>query len=176
MSIRNSSGVENIAWDNNENAYICTKNTSGFSIIQFNDLILYNNIKISADIKLGGSSWQNNGILGFADKDDPTGYCFGGFVQGQKYYRIMECNGNSEIQSTSNTTWSSLSTSDYNHHELIYQDGVVTYKVTTQSNSSKTLTMQLIGSNYIGGIIGLFIESTGTTNCYIKNIKVEPNI
>ena len=132
-SIQNTSGKVNIAWNSTEQAYAITNNTtSGRALLQFGDTLLQNNVRISADIKLGGTSYKQNGMLAFIDKDSRTTYSVAGWVQGQKYYRLTEFNGTSELQTTPNSTWSSLSTSDYNHHELVYSNGVVTYTITKQ--------------------------------------------
>lgn len=174
QQLRNSSGTATLVYNSSERAYACNKTTSGYALLQFGDCTLHNNMKISADIKLGSSSWMKNGMLGFADATNPkTAYGFSGFAQGETYYRIMEWNGNSDVQTTSNSKWSSLSLTDYNHHELVYQDGVVTYTITNPSNVSKTLTLTLVGTNYIGGKVGLFVECNTSPNCYIKNIKAE---
>lgn len=174
-AIQGTSGKVNIAWNSTEQAYVITNNTSsGRALLQFGNTVMQNNIKISADIKLGGSSYKQNGMLAFIDKDSQSTYSVAGWVQGQKYYRLTEFNGTSELQTTPNSTWSSLSTSDYNHHEMTIQNGVVTYTVTTQSNATKTVSLTLQKSNYIGGKLGLFIEVfSSATHCYIKNIKVE---
>ena len=171
--IQGTSGKVNITFDNN--AYKITNNTSsGRALLQFGNTVMQNNIKISADIKLGGSSYKQNGMLAFTDKDSQSTYSVAGWVQGQKYYRLTEFSGTSELQTTTNSTWSSLSTSDYNHHEMTIQNGVVTYTVTTPSNATKTVSLTLQKSNYIGGKLGLFIEVfSSATHCYIKNIKVE---
>ena len=173
QSIKNSTGVANFTYNSDEQAYVCTRSSSGYALIQFGNTTLHNNIKISADIKIG-SSWTNNGVLGFTDVTNPrTSYNFGGFIQGEKYTRITEWNGNSELQTTSNTKWNDLSLTDYNHHELIYEDNIVTYTVTNPSNVSKSMTLTLGGDNYIGGKIGLWVECNANTLCYIKNIKIE---
>ena len=171
--IQGTSGKVNITFDNN--AYKITNNTSsGRALLQFGNTVMQNNIKISADIKLGGTSYKQNGMLAFIDKDSQSTYSVAGWVQGQKYYRLTEFNGTSELQTTTNSTWSYLSTSDYNHHELVYQNGVVTYTVTTPSSQTKTVSLTLQKSNYIGGKLGLFVEVFGSaTHCYIKNIKAE---
>jgi len=171
-AIQGTSGKVNIAWNSTEQAYAITNNTtSGRALLQFGDTLLQNNVRISADIKLGGSSYKQNGMLAFIDKDSQTTYSVAGWVQGQKYYRLTEFNGKSELQTTSNTQWSSLSTSDYNHHELVYQNGVVTYTVTTPASQTKTVSLTLQKSNYVGGKLGLFIELfSSATHCYIKNI------
>ena len=173
--IQGTNGKVNIAWSSAKQAYAITNNTtSGRALLQFGDTLLQNNVRISADIKLGGVSYNNNGMLAFIDKDSQTTYSVAGWVQGQKYYRLTEFNGTTELQTTPNSTWSSLSTSDYNHHELVYQNGVVTYTVTTPSSQTKTVSLTLQKSNYIGGKLGLFIELfSNTTHCSIKNIKVE---
>ena len=175
-SIQGTTGKVNIAWNSAEQAYAITNNTtSGRALLQFGDTVLQNNVRISADIKLGGASYKQNGMLAFIDKDSQTTYSLAGWVQGQKYVRLTEFNGTSELQTTPNTTWSSLDTSGYNHHELVYQNGVVTYTITTPSNVTKTLTLTLQQNNYIGGKLGLFIELfSSATHCYIKNIIVEP--
>ena len=174
-AIQNTSGKVNIAWNSTEQAYAITNNTtSGRALLQFGDTLLQNNVRISADIKLGGTSYKQNGMLAFIDKDSRTTYSVAGWVQGQKYYRLTEFSGTSELQTTPNSTWSSLSTSDYNHHELVYQNGVVTYTVTTPSSQTKTVSLTLQKSNYVGGKLGLFVELfSSATHCYIKNIKVE---
>ena len=174
-AIQNTSGKVNIAWNSNEQAYAITNNTtSGRALLQFGDTLLQNNVRISADIKLGGSSYKQNGMLAFIDKDSRTTYSVAGWVQGEKYYRLVEFNGTSELQTTSNTKWTNLSTSGYNHHELVYQNGVVTYTITTPSSQSKTVSLTLQKSNYVSGKLGLFIELfSSATHCYIKNIKVE---
>ena len=174
-AIQNTSGKVNIAWNSNEQAYAITNNTtSGRVLLQFGDTLLQNNVRISADIKLGGTSYKNNGMLAFIDKDSQTTYSVAGWVQGEKYYRLVEFNGTTELQTTSNTKWTNLSTSGYNHHELVYQNGVVTYTITTPSSQTKTVSLTLQKSNYIGGKLGLFIELfSSATHCYIKNIKVE---
>lgn len=175
-AIQGTSGKVNIAHNSSESAYVITNNTTrGRALLQFGDTLLQNNIKISADIKLGGTSYKQNGMLAFIDKDSQSTYSLAGWVQGQKYYRLVEFNGTSELQTTSNTTWSNLSTSDYNHHELVYQNGVVTYTVTTPSSQTKTVSLTLQKSNYVSGKLGLFVEVfSSVTHCYIKNIKVEP--
>ena len=172
-SIQNTSGKVNITFENN--AYKITNNTtSGRALLQFGDTVLQNNVRISADIKLGGTSYKQNGMLAFIDKDSRTTYSVAGWVQGQKYYRLTEFSGTSELQTTSNTTWSDLSTSDYNHHELVYQNGEVTYTITTPASQTKTVSLTLQKSNYVGGKLGLFVELfSSATHCYIKNIKVE---
>lgn len=172
--IQNTSGAVNISWDSS-GAYKITNNTSsGRALVQFGNTVLQNNVKISADIKLGGTSYKQNGMLAFIDKDSQTTYSLAGWVQGQKYCRLTEFSGTSELQTTANSTWSSLDTSGYNHHELVYNNGVATYTITTPGNSTKTLTLTLQKSNYIGGKLGLFVEVFGSaTHCYIKNIKVE---
>lgn len=174
-SIQNTSGKVNIAWNSTEQAYAITNNTtSGRALLQFGDTLLQNNVRISADIKLGGTSYKQNGMLAFIDKDSRTTYSVAGWVQGQKYYRLTEFNGTSELQTTPNSTWSSLSTSDYNHHELVYSNGVVTYTITTPASQTKTVSLTLQQSNYVGGKLGLFVELfSSATHCYIKNIKVE---
>jgi len=174
-SIQNTSGKVNIAWNSTEQAYAITNNTtSGRALLQFSNTVMQDNIKISADINLGGASYKQNGMLAFIDKDSQSTYSVAGWVQGQKYYRLTEFNGTSELQTTPNSTWSSLSTSDYNHHELVYQNGVVTYTVTTPSSETKTVSLTLQKSNYVGGKLGLFVELfSSATHCYIKNIKVE---
>ena len=174
-AIQGTSGKVNIAWNSTEQAYAITNNTSsGRALLQFGNTVMQNNIKISADIKLGGSTYKQNGMLAFIDKDSQSTYSVAGWVQGQKYCRLTEFNGTSELQTTTNTTWSSLSTSDYNHHELVYQNGVVTYTITTPSSQTKTLSLTLQKSNYIDGKLGLFVEVfSSATHCYIKNIKVE---
>ena len=174
-AIQGTSGKVNIAWKSNEQAYAITNNTtSGRALLQFGDTLLQNNVRISADIKLGGSSYKQNGMLAFIDKDSRTTYSVAGWVQGEKYYRLVEFNGTSELQTTSNTKWTNLSTSGYNHHELVYQNGVVTYTVTTPASQTKTVSLTLQKSNYIGGKLGLFVELfSSATHCYIKNIKVE---
>lgn len=174
QSIRNGSGKATFSFNSTQQAYACNRSTSGYALMQFGTLVLQNNMKVSADIKLGSTSWQRNGFLGFADKDNPkTAYALGGFVQGEKYYRMLETNVNTEVQTTSNTKWSSVSTSDFNHHELVYQDGVVTYTLTNPSAQTKSLTLTLIGNNYIGGKVGLWVECNTSPNCYIKNIVAE---
>lgn len=175
-AIQGTSGKVNIAHNSSESAYVITNNTtSGRALLQFGDAVLQNNVKISADIKLNGTSYKQNGMLAFIDKDSQSTYSLAGWVQGQKYYRLVEFNGTSELQTTPNTTWSNLSTSDYNHHELVYQNGVVTYTITTPSSQTKTVSLTLQKSNYISGKLGLFIELfSSATHCYIKNIKVEP--
>ena len=172
-SIQNTSGKVNITFENN--AYKITNNTSsGRALLQFGNTVMQNNIKISADIKLGGGTYKQNGMLAFIDKDSRTTYSVAGWVQGQKYYRLTEFSGTSELQTTSNTTWNDLSTSDYNHHELVYQNGVVTYTITTPASQTKTVSLTLQKSNYLQGKLGLFIEVfSSATHCYIKNIKVE---
>ena len=172
-SIQNTSGKVNITFENN--AYKITNNTtSGRALLQFGDTVLQNNIKISADIKLGGTTYKQNGMLAFIDKDSRTTYSVAGWVQGEKYYRLVEFNGTSELQTTTNTKWTDLSTSDYNHHELVYQNGVVTYTITTPASQTKTVSLTLQKSNYVGGKLGLFVELfSSATHCYIKNIKVE---
>lgn len=174
-AIQGTSGKVNIAWKSNEQAYAITNNTtSGRALLQFGDTLLQNNVRISADIKLGGSSYKQNGMLAFIDKDSRTTYSVAGWVQGEKYYRLVEFNGTSELQTTSNTKWTNLSTSGYNHHELVYQNGVVTYTVTTPASQTKTVSLTLQKSNYVSGKLGLFIELfSSATHCYIKNIKVE---
>lgn len=174
-AIQGTSGKVNIAWNSTEQAYAITNNTtSGRALLQFGDTLLQNNVRISADIKLGGTSYKQNGMLAFIDKDSRTTYSVAGWVQGQKYYRLTEFNGKSELQTTPNSTWSSLSTSDYNHHELVYQNGVVTYTITNPSSQTKTVSLTLQKSNYLQGKLGLFIEVfSSATHCYIKNIKVE---
>lgn len=174
--IQGTSGKVNILYDSVETAYKITNNTNnGRTLVQFGDIILKNNIKISADIKLGGTSYSRNGMLAFIDKDSQSTYSVAGWVQGQKYYRLVEFSGTSELQTTPNSTWSSLSTSDYNHHELTFSNGVVTYTITNPSNVTKTLTLTLQQNNYIGGKLGLFVEVFNTAiACYIKNIIVEP--
>ena len=174
-SIQGTSGAVNIGWNSTEQAYAITNNTtSGRALIQFGNTILQNNIKISADIKLNGTSYKQNGMLAFIDKDSQSTYSLAGWVQGQKYVRLTEFSGTSELQTTPNVTWSSLDTSGYNHHELTYVDGVVTYTVTTPNDATKTMTLTLQQSNYIGGKLGLFVEVfSSATHCYIKNIKVE---
>lgn len=174
-SIQGTSGKVNILYDTAQSAYKITNNTtSGRALVQFGDTVLQNNIKISADINLGGTTYKQNGMLAFIDKDSQTTYSVAGWVQGQKYVRLTEFNGTSELQTTPNRTWSSLSTSDYNHHELVYQNGVVTYTVTTPSSQTKTVSLTLQKSNYLQGKLGLFIEVfSSVTHCYIKNIKVE---
>ena len=174
-AIQNTSGKVNIAWNSTEQAYAITNNTtSGRALLQFGDTLLQNNVRISADIKLGGTSYKQNGMLAFIDKDSRATYSVAGWVQGQKYYRLTEFNGTSELQTTPNSTWSSLSTSDYNHHELVYQNGVVTYTITTPASQTKTVSLTLQKSNYVGGKLGLFVELfSSATHCYIKNIKVE---
>ena len=174
-SIQNTSGKVNIAWNSTEQAYAITNNTtSGRALLQFGDTLLQNNIKISADIKLGGGTYKQNGMLAFIDKDSRTTYSVAGWVQGEKYYRLVEFNGTSELQTTTNTKWTNLSTSDYNHHELVYQNGVVTYTITTPASQTKTVSLTLQKSNYVGGKLGLFVELfSSATHCYIKNIKVE---
>ena len=171
--IQGTSGKVNITFENN--AYKITNNTSsGRALLQFGDTLLQNNIKISADIKLGGTSYKQNGMLAFIDKDSQSTYSVAGWVQGERYYRLVEFNGTSELQTTSNTKWTNLSTSDYNHHELVYQNGVVTYTITTPSSQTKTVSLTLQKSNYVSGKLGLFIELfSSATHCYIKNIKVE---
>ena len=171
--IQGTSGKVNITFENN--AYKITNNTSsGRALLQFGNTVMQNNIKISADIKLGGSTYKQNGMLAFIDKDSQSTYSVAGWVQGQKYYRLTEFNGTSELQTTPNSTWSSLSTSDYNHHELVYQNGVVTYTVTTPSSQTKTVSLTLQKSNYLQGKLGLFIEVfSSATHCYIKNITAE---
>ena len=171
--IQGTSGAVNITFENN--AYKITNNTtSGRALLQFGNTVLQDNIKVSADIKLGGTSYKQNGMLAFIDKDSQSTYSVAGWVQGQKYYRLTEFNGTSELQTTPNSTWSSLSTSDYNHHEMTIQNGVVTYTITTPSNATKTVSLTLQKSNYIGGKLGLFIEVfSSATHCYIKNIKAE---
>ena len=175
-AIQGTTGKVNIAWNSTEQAYAITNNTtSGRSLLQFGDTLLQNNVRISADIKLGGTSYKNNGMLAFIDKDSQSTYSVAGWVQGQKYYRLTEFNGTSELQTTSNTKWTNLSTSDYNHHELTFSNGVVTYTITTPSNNTKTLTLTLQQNNYIGGKLGLFVEVfNSSTACYIKNIIAEP--
>lgn len=175
-SIQSTSGKVNILYDSSETAYKITNNTtSGSALVQFGDTVLQNNIKISADIKLNGTSYKQNGMLAFIDKDSQSTYSVAGWVQGEKYYRLTEFNGTSELQTTSNTKWTNLSTTDYNHHELVYQNGVVTYTITNPSNVSKTVTLTLQQSNYIGGKLGLFVEVfSNMTACYIKNIIAEP--
>lgn len=174
-AIQGTTGKVNIAWNSTEQAYAITNNTTtGRALLQFGDTVLQNNVKISADIKLGGSSYKQNGMLAFIDKDSQSTYSVAGWVQGERYYRLVEFNGTSELQTTSNTKWTDLSTSDYNHHELVYQNGVVTYTVTTPTGQTKTVSLTLQKSNYVSGKLGLFIELFGsTTHCYIKNIKVE---
>ena len=174
-SIQGTSGAVNIGWNSTEQAYAITNNTtSGRALLQFGDTLLQNNVQISADIKLGGTSYKQNGMLAFIDKDSRTTYSVAGWVQGEKYVRMVEFNGTNILQTTSNDTWGDLSTSGYNHHELTYVDGVVTYTVTTPSNATKTMTLTLQQSNYIGGKLGLFVEVfSSATHCYIKNIKVE---
>lgn len=174
-AIQSTNGKVNIAWNSTEQAYVITNNTtSGRALLQFGDTLLQNNIKISADIKLGGTSYKQNGMLAFIDKDSQSTYSVAGWVQGQKYYRLVEFSGTSELQTTPNSTWSSLSTTGYNHHELVYQNGVVTYTVTTPSSQTKTVSLTLQKSNYIGGKLGLFIEVfSSSTHCYIKNITAE---
>ena len=174
-AIQGTSGKVNIAWKSNEQAYAITNNTtSGRALLQFGDTLLQNNVRISADIKLGGSSYKQNGMLAFIDKDSRTTYSVAGWVQGEKYYRLVEFNGTSELQTTSNTKWTNLSTSGYNHHELVYQNGVVTYTVTTPASQTKTVSLTLQKSNYVSGKLGLFIELfSSATHCYIKNMKVE---
>ena len=172
-AIQGTSGKVNITFENN--AYKITNNTtSGRALLQFGDTVLQNNVRISADIKLGGSTYKQNGMLAFIDKDSQSTYSVAGWVQGQKYYRLTEFSGTSELQTTPNNTWSSLSTSDYNHHELVYSNGVVTYTITTPASQTKTVSLTLQKSNYIGGKLGLFVELfSSATHCYIKNIKVE---
>ena len=174
-SIQGTSGAVNITYNSGESAYAITNNTnSGRALLQFGNTILQNNIKISADIKLDGTTYKQNGMLAFIDKDSQSTYSLAGWVQGQKYVRLTEFSGTSELQTTTNTTWSSLDTSGYNHHELVYNNGVVTYTITTPGNSTKTLTLTLQKSNYIQGKLGLFVEVfKSQTACYIKNIKVE---
>ena len=175
-AIQGTTGKVNIAWNSTQQAYAITNNTTtGRALLQFGNTLLQNNVRISADIKLGGSNYKQNGMLAFIDKDSQSTYSVAGWVQGEKYYRLVEFNGTSELQTTSNTKWSSLSTSDYNHHELVYQNGVVTYTITTPSSQTKTVSLTLQKSNYVGGKLGLFIEVfSSATHCYIKNIKVEP--
>ena len=174
-AIQGTTGKVNIAWNSTEQAYAITNNTtSGRALLQFGNTVLQNNIKISADIKLGGSSYKQNGLLAFIDKDSQSTYSVAGWVQGERYYRLVEFNGTSELQTTSNTRWTNLSTSDYNHHELVYQNGVVTYTITNPSSQTKTVSLTLQNSNYVSGKLGLFIEVfSSATHCYIKNIKVE---
>lgn len=175
-AIQGTTGKVNIAWNSTQQAYAITNNTTtGRALLQFGNTLLQNNVRISADIKRGGSNYKQNGMLAFIDKDSQSTYSVAGWVQGEKYYRLVEFNGTSELQTTSNTKWSSLSTSDYNHHELVYQNGVVTYTITTPSSQTKTVSLTLQKSNYVGGKLGLFIEVfSSATHCYIKNIKVEP--
>ena len=174
-AIQGTSGIVNIAWNSTEQAYAITNNTtSGRALLQFGDTLLQNNVRISADIKLGGTSYKQNGMLAFIDKDSRTTYSVAGWVQGEKYYRLTEFSGTSELQTTTNEKWTSLSTSDYNHHELVYQNGVVTYTITTPASQTKTVSLTLQKSNYVGGKLGLFVELfSSATHCYIKNIKVE---
>ena len=174
--IQGTSGKVNILYDSVETAYkIINNTTSGRALLQFGDILLQNDVRISADIKVGGTNYNNNGMLAFIDKDSQSTYSVAGWVQGQKYYRLVEFNGTSELQTTPNSIWSRLSTSDYNHHELTFSNGVVTYTITTPSNNTKTLTLTLQQNNYIGGKLGLFVEVfNSSTACYIKNIIAEP--
>ena len=174
-SIQGTSGKVNILYDSIETAYKITNNTNdGRALVQFGDIVLQNNIKISADIKLEGKSYRQNGMLAFIDKDSQSTYSVAGWVQGQTYYRLTEFNETNELQTTPNDKWNELSTSDYNHHELTFSNGVVTYTITNPSNVTKTLTLTLQQNNYIGGKLGLFVEVfSRTTACYIKNIIVD---
>lgn len=174
-AIQGTTGKVNIAWNSTEQAYAITNNTtSGRALLQFGDTVLQNNVRISADIKLGGYSYKQNGMLAFIDKDSQSTYSVGGWVQGERYYRLVEFNGATELQTTSNTRWTDLSQSDYNHHELVYQNGVVTYTITNPSSQTKTVSLTLQKSNYVSGKLGLFVEVfSSATHCYIKNIKVE---
>lgn len=101
----------------------------------------------------------------FKDSSNYTG----GFTQGEKYYRLMEIVNGNEV-STSNTKWNDLTLNNYNHHELIYNDGILTYTITNADGISKTLTLTERIS-WIGSKVGLFIETNNQTT-YIKNIKV----
>ena len=123
ISIRNTSGAETLTFNSTESAYACSQSNSGYALVQFGDVVLQNKMKISADIKLTGTSWTSNGMLGFCDKDNPTNYGVGGWVQGETYYRMIEYYNGSELQTTANNKWNGVSTSDYNHHELVYEDG-----------------------------------------------------
>ena len=175
ISLRNSNGTASITYDSNRQAYAIKRANSGVSMLQLGNLTLQNNMKISADMNINGTSWVNNAFICFCDKDNPKTYGVGGFAQGETYYRLFEFNGSSDVQTTQNSRWGDYVTNDYNHHELIYQDGVVTYTITTPNNVSKTVTLTLIGTNYIGGAVGLFIDNTnGNPQCYVKNIKAEP--
>jgi len=176
ISLRNSNGTASITYDSNRQAYAIKRANSGVSMLQLGNLTLQNNMKISADMNINGTSWVNNAFICFCDKDNPKTYGVGGFAQGETYYRLFEFNGSSDVQTTQNSRWGDYVTNDYNHHELIYQDGVVTYTITTKNNVSKTVTLtSLIGTNYIGGAVGFFIDNTnGNPQCYVKNIKAEP--
>lgn len=126
------------------------------------------------DILLNGSSYSQDGIIGFTEPTNPrTGHSIGGWVQGQKYFRVTEFNGSSEVQTTPNNQWSSLSTTDFNHHEMIFQNGIINYTVTNPSNTSKTVTLTPQYTGFTGGKLGLYIELfSGATTCYFKNVKV----
>ncbi len=136
------------------------------AVLGFNNIEVIEGIKIEADIQIS-NSWASNGMIGFFK--DQSNYT-GGFAQGEKYYRLMEIVNGNEV-STSNTKWNDLTLNNYDHHELIYNEGILTYTITNANGMSKTLTLTERIS-WIGSKVGLFIETNNQTT-YIKNIKVE---
>lgn len=154
-----------------EQAYLVHGTSTERAIYTFGDTTLQNGIKISADIKLGGANWYCNGMLGWFDPNNPQNNYVGGFAQGETYYRLMEFVNNVEA-TTPNNRWSGLSTSDYNHHELTYNNGIFDYTITNPQGVSKTVTLNQ-RMDWVGSKIGLFIETNRYDLCYVKNIVVE---
>lgn len=161
-----------LTFNNNEKAYLVHGTSTERAIYTFGDTILQNGMKISADIKLMGATWSSNGLLGWYDPTNPTQNYMGGFVQGETYFSPREYVNNVEYQLGGNNKWSGLSTSDYNHHELTYQNGVLTYTITNPNGVSKTIS-NTEHKNWIGSRVGLFIETNRYDLCYVKNIVVE---
>lgn len=160
-----------LTYNATEQAYLVHGTSTERAIYTFGDTILQNGMKISADIKIGGTNWYRNGFLGWFDPNNPTNNYVGGFVQGETYYSLREYVNNVEFM-PENTRWSGVSTSDYNHHELTYKNGVLTYTLTNPNGVSKTITINERMS-WIGSRIGLFIETNRYDLCYVKNIVVE---
>lgn len=154
-----------------EQAYLVHGTSTERAIYNFGDTVLRDGMKISADIKIGGTNWYKNGFLGWYDPNNPTNNYVGGFVQGETYYSLREYVNNVEFM-PENTRWAGVSTSDYNHHELVYQGGVLKYTLTNPNGLSKAITITE-RMNWIGSRIGLFIETNRYDLCYVKNIVVE---
>lgn len=161
-----------LTFNSNENAYLVHGTSTERAIYTFGDTVLRDGMKISADIKLMGATWSSNGLLGWYDPTNPTQNYMGGFAQGETYFSPREYVNNVEYQLGGNNKWSGLSTSNYNHHELTYSNGTLTYTITNPNGVSKTIS-NTEHKNWIGSRIGLFIETNRYDLCYIKNIMVE---